>query len=388
MANMNAMLVKTVIIARIAIPAAPNAVHFTSPMDSPRRGDSHSRAVRNNGIDRSLTVVPGDAVLKLEEVHMANTLSPPVSVSRQRVSENDLVSIFRIFNVILNLFAPILFLANSVAPWVSLIWLGCLHEWGILFTQLWAGRSAEWLIGIAFYIPNLLCGTAVEWARQRNNRALTYSILFLTYAVRYLVMSVWVASSFKLVLHAAHPAALIPACIAAFCIATAPWTNLLQTRSESEGADALGILMCNAVLHVTSLGLAVAFGLSKMDFWQAFHIINVVLLFLAFFQVKLAVIVSEAIGQPLFVEKEHDSRKPHRMRWYESIWAYSPLLLVFCGGLVPALIGAVPAYVNHRIFRTNIPTILKFVATIGTSVSLLLAGFVLVDFLMHLTPHR
>ena len=49
--------------------------------------------------------------------------------------------------------------------------------------------------------------------------------------------------------------------------------------------------------------------------------------------------------------------------WNQLVWAGAPILLLFIGGFVGALFGALAAYFNTRIFRSNMKPVLKYVVT-------------------------
>lgn len=49
--------------------------------------------------------------------------------------------------------------------------------------------------------------------------------------------------------------------------------------------------------------------------------------------------------------------------WYQLVWAGAPILLLFIGGFVGALFGAVAAYFNTYIFRSSLQPVLKYVVT-------------------------
>lgn len=51
------------------------------------------------------------------------------------------------------------------------------------------------------------------------------------------------------------------------------------------------------------------------------------------------------------------------LKWYEWVWAGSPILLVFAGGLLGGLTGGVAAVVNGRILRSQTNTALKYAIT-------------------------
>ena len=49
--------------------------------------------------------------------------------------------------------------------------------------------------------------------------------------------------------------------------------------------------------------------------------------------------------------------------WYQLVWAGVPILLVFVGGALGALFGALAAYFNTRIFRSKLGPVMKYVLT-------------------------
>lgn len=53
------------------------------------------------------------------------------------------------------------------------------------------------------------------------------------------------------------------------------------------------------------------------------------------------------------------------LKWYQWMWAALPGLLVFVGGALGALFGALALFVNIKIFRSQWPGVLKYLSTIG-----------------------
>ena len=49
--------------------------------------------------------------------------------------------------------------------------------------------------------------------------------------------------------------------------------------------------------------------------------------------------------------------------WFQMAWAGWPIMLVFIGGFLGALFGALAAYSNTRIFRSDLQIALKYVLT-------------------------
>jgi tetratricopeptide (TPR) repeat protein len=68
-------------------------------------------------------------------------------------------------------------------------------------------------------------------------------------------------------------------------------------------------------------------------------------------------------------------RKPH---WYESAWMLLPSLLDLTFGLYGCGLGAAATYANSRVFRTALPTFVKYVATSGITSSALIIWIAIV----------
>jgi hypothetical protein len=56
------------------------------------------------------------------------------------------------------------------------------------------------------------------------------------------------------------------------------------------------------------------------------------------------------------------------LKWYQLLWSALPLLLIFGGGALGGLTGAIAAILNTRIFRSNLNTLLQFLVTGGISI--------------------
>lgn len=50
------------------------------------------------------------------------------------------------------------------------------------------------------------------------------------------------------------------------------------------------------------------------------------------------------------------------LKWYEWLWAALPVLLVFAGGAVGAMVGMLGLYVNIKLFRSSLNGVLKYAA--------------------------
>ena len=68
--------------------------------------------------------------------------------------------------------------------------------------------------------------------------------------------------------------------------------------------------------------------------------------------------------------------------WYQLVWAGVPILLLFIGGILGALFGALALYFNTRIFRSNMqPVLMKYMLTAAISCAITLIYLVLAIFL-------
>jgi len=62
-------------------------------------------------------------------------------------------------------------------------------------------------------------------------------------------------------------------------------------------------------------------------------------------------------------------------KWYEWIWIVLPASLVFVGGFLGGLIGAIGFYVNSKIFRTDVNRVVKFLIAGGITAASGIAYF-------------
>ena len=63
--------------------------------------------------------------------------------------------------------------------------------------------------------------------------------------------------------------------------------------------------------------------------------------------------------------------------WFQLVWAGWPILLVFIGGVLGALFGALAAYANTRIFRSSMQPVMKYMVTAAISCTAILIYLVL-----------
>lgn len=78
-------------------------------------------------------------------------------------------------------------------------------------------------------------------------------------------------------------------------------------------------------------------------------------------QARLVNNLFDPIPQLVVGGKTYTSIPP--LPWIQTFWAGAPFLLLFIGGFIGALLGAVAVYFNTRIFRSNLHIALKFVVT-------------------------
>ncbi len=63
------------------------------------------------------------------------------------------------------------------------------------------------------------------------------------------------------------------------------------------------------------------------------------------------------------------------LKWYELVWCGLPIILVFIGGALGAIIGFIAFALNSTIFRSNISRLLQFLITLVISVLAVLLWF-------------
>jgi len=66
------------------------------------------------------------------------------------------------------------------------------------------------------------------------------------------------------------------------------------------------------------------------------------------------------------------------LKWYEWLWGGLPILLVFAGGALGAVIGFIAFSVNCKIFRAPLVLFLKFLASAAISMVAVLVYFLIV----------
>ena len=72
------------------------------------------------------------------------------------------------------------------------------------------------------------------------------------------------------------------------------------------------------------------------------------------------------------------------LAWYEWLWAASPFGLAIIGGVIGGMMGALAAYVNISIFRSNRPQIEKYLFSAGVSFAVFMVWIFIVVALMAL----
>jgi hypothetical protein len=64
------------------------------------------------------------------------------------------------------------------------------------------------------------------------------------------------------------------------------------------------------------------------------------------------------------------------LKWYQLVWGGLPILLVFVGGAIGAVVGLIGFSINTKIFRTKINGALKYLASGAVSVLSVIAYFI------------
>lgn len=64
------------------------------------------------------------------------------------------------------------------------------------------------------------------------------------------------------------------------------------------------------------------------------------------------------------------------LKWYQLIWGGWPILMIFMGGALGAIVGVIGFLINTRIFRANLNGLVKYLATGIISVLSVIAYFV------------
>jgi hypothetical protein len=64
------------------------------------------------------------------------------------------------------------------------------------------------------------------------------------------------------------------------------------------------------------------------------------------------------------------------LKWYQWVWIGLPIVLVFIGGALGALIGSIGAIINAKVFRTDINSVLKYIITGSVSIMAVVLYFI------------
>ena len=72
--------------------------------------------------------------------------------------------------------------------------------------------------------------------------------------------------------------------------------------------------------------------------------------------------------------------------WYQVVWSAIPILLIFAGGALGAIVGLLAAYSNTRIFRSDLQPVLKYVVTGLVTIAALVVVLVLAVVLYQVFP--
>lgn len=247
-----------------------------------------------------------------------------------------------------SIIAPVVLFLNWAGLAIGAIWLLALGEWkaaGIaLLLALLGCRLINWITMIVS-LPFLPLGVLAE---RRRSLGLLLSSVIATQWIRYSIVSMWMVGSFYWFLHSTKPAALIPAAVMGFVVATVPWD--VDPNNEHT-------IIAQVPINALALGLMIAFaGLNVPALPALSWCIGI---FNVFSLVHYRIVVDSMVGLPTSRE----------LRWYESVWAYSLSTFLLLTGSYPAgLIAVAGGYANDRLFNSTIPGYLKYTAAGAVSV--------------------
>jgi hypothetical protein len=83
--------------------------------------------------------------------------------------------------------------------------------------------------------------------------------------------------------------------------------------------------------------------------------------------VELKTSLPDPVPQVLWAGQTIRLEEP--LKWYQWLWVGVPILLLFLGGAIGALVGAVAVTLNVRILRSNMSAIIRYAATAFVSVA-------------------
>jgi hypothetical protein len=83
--------------------------------------------------------------------------------------------------------------------------------------------------------------------------------------------------------------------------------------------------------------------------------------------VELKTSLPDPVPQVLWAGQTIRLEEP--LKWYQWLWVGVPILLLFLGGAIGALVGAVAVTLNVRILRSSMSAIIRYAATAFVSVA-------------------
>jgi hypothetical protein len=83
--------------------------------------------------------------------------------------------------------------------------------------------------------------------------------------------------------------------------------------------------------------------------------------------VELKTVLPDPVPQVLWAGQVIRLEEP--LAWYQWLWVCIPLVLMFVGGAIGGLIGAVAATINARVLRSKMSGILRYITTAIISVA-------------------
>jgi hypothetical protein len=208
---------------------------------------------------------------------MTSDDSPALTRDEQAVLDG-----FRPAQTLLSVMAPIIGVLNFGGSVVAGIWLAILGEWGAIGTGLLSLFAASFLLGIAL-MPAMIFLPLQLRATKTNNKALMQLSSLASMGYTFLIASAWSAWAFSHFVKGTHAAALIPATLWAYSVATSPWVYM-----ASKEQDNISTVIGAFFIQLTAIVLGIGFIFFKFDYGTAFSVAACILTVCAFYQSSLA----------------------------------------------------------------------------------------------------
>lgn len=184
--------------------------------------------------------------------------------------------------ILMSITGPVVAIMNFGGSVVAAIWLLILGEWGALGAGIAGILAGSFLMGIAM-LPAMLFTPLLVMGGKSGNRALLYLGGFLSMAYTMVIASAWTAWCFHYFGKITHAAALIPACLWAYEVATTPWVFMASKEKDNPTT-----LMSAAFIQIVAIVLGVGFISFKLTFGTAFFVSAGILVVSALYLASIA----------------------------------------------------------------------------------------------------